>query len=142
MFRRTIILLLVVLLLCNGCGKVMEPPSVQEIEGTFEEFREEIQVVTDYLLSQEQSVSICSSSQELPKDVARAVKTLMRQAGCHSIHGNTAQAHFVLWTRFTDAGCGLMYSQAEAPDETLIYLTQWEPLSEPGWFYYVEDCNE
>ena len=141
MFRRTIILLLVVLLLCNGCGKVMEPPSVQEIEGTFEEFREEIQVVTDYLLSQEQSVSIYSSSQELPKDVAQAVKTLMRQAGCHSIHGNTAQAHFVLWTRFTDAGCGLYYAKSETPEEYFLYLVQSEAISEPGWYYYVDDCN-
>ena len=141
MIRKLVLLLLPVLLLCNGCGSALQPPPVENVETLFQKHREEIQVVTDYLLQQEQSVSIYSSSQELPEDVAQAVKILMRQAGCHSIHGNSTQVHFVLWTRFTDAGCGLYYAKSEISEEHFLYLVQLETLSEPGWYYYVEDCN-
>ena len=141
MNRRIVLLILVLLLVLNGCSMIGNPPSIQEIENVFYEYREEIQVVTNYLLLLEQSLSIYSSSQELPEDVAQAVKILLTQAGCHSIHGCSTQVCFVLWTQFTDAGCGLYYAKSETPEEYFLYLVQSEAISEPGWYYYVDDCN-
>lgn len=135
-------LLLIVIAIClNGCA-VTEPPAPEQMEDTFQKYREEIQIITDYLLTQEQPFSIYDSNEVLPENISQAVKTLMRQAGCSSIHYNESAVHFVLWTRFTDAGCGIAYSEVETLqflEEDFPYLTQEQSLSEQNWFYYVED---
>ena len=128
-------------LLINGCS-VTEPPAQTQIETVFQTYREEFQTVKDYLLSQEPPVSIYDTREALPEPVMQAVETLMRKAGCSSIHYSENAIHFVLWTRFTDAGCGIAYSEAknlQALDVDFPYLTREQPLSEQGWFYYVED---
>ena len=132
-------LLLIVIAVClNGCA-VTEPPAPEQMEDTFQKYREEIQIITDYLLTQKQPFSIYDSNEVLPENISQAVKILMRQAGCRSIHYNESAVHFVLWTRFTDAGCGIAYTSGNSLETDLVFLTQVQPLSEQNWFYYVED---
>lgn len=136
-----IIPLLCIALLLSGCGWIGQPPPPDEMEHAFQTYREEIQTVIDYLLTQEPPVTVYSS-QELPENVAQAVKTLLRQAGCSSIHAGESQIHFVLWTRFTDAGCGIAYTKEQSLAslaEDFPFLIREQPLSEQGWYYYVED---
>ena len=132
-------LLLIVIAIClNGCT-VTEPPTPEQMEDTFQKYREEIKIITDYLLTQEPPVQIYKDSTGLPNNVALAVKTLIRQAGCSSIHYSKSTVHFVLWTRFTDAGCGIAYASGNSLETELDFLTQFQSLSEQNWFYYVED---
>ena len=132
-------LFLIVIAIClNGCA-VTEPPAPEQMEDTFQKYREEIQIITDYLLTQKQPFSIYDSNEVLPENISQAVKTLMRQAGCSSIHCSKSTVHFVLWTRFTDAGCGIAYTSGNSLETDLVFLTQVQPLSEQNWFYYVED---
>ncbi len=138
---KLISLLLCTLLILSGCSFVPQPPAPERVEKTFQEYREEIQTVTDYLLTQKPPVDIYNS-QELPENVSQAVRTLIRKAGCSSIHYSENAIHFLLWTRFTDAGCGIAYSEESslcALKEDFPFLTQEQPLSEQNWFYYVED---
>ena len=136
--KRISLFLIVIAICLNGCA-VTEPPAPEQMEDTFQKYREEIQIVTDYLLTQEPPVHIYKDSTGLPENVAKAVKTLMRQAGCSSIHYSKSTVHFVLWTRFTDAGCGIAYASGNSLETDLVFLTQVQPLSEQNWFYYVED---
>ena len=135
-------MVLIAIAVClNGCA-VTEPPAPEQMENTFQTYRSEIRIITDYLLTQEPPVSIYGDSRGLPENVAQAIKTLMRQAGCSSIHYNESAVHFVLWTRFADAGCGIAYSEATSLgllEGDFPYLTREQPLSEQNWFYYVED---
>ena len=140
--KRFALLLIGVAVCLSGCGRIGQPPSPQQMEDTFQTYREEIQTVTDYLLTQEPPVRIYDDSRGLPENVAKAVKTLMRQAGYSSIHYSENAVHFVLWTRFTDAGCGIAYTKEKPPhslEEDFPFLTGEQPLSEQNWFYYVED---
>ena len=138
--KRLLALLLCMILLLCGCGKLMTPPSAEVMEAVFQTYRAEIGQITEYLLTQDAPVSI-HNSQNLPEDISRAVKTLIKKEGCHSIHYSGNTVHFVLWTRFTDAGGGIAYRIANTLEEDLPYLIQLEPLSEPDWYYYVEDIN-
>jgi len=135
-------LLLMTIAVClNGCA-VTEPPSPEQMENTFQTYRSEIRIITDYLLTQEPPFAIFDSSEELPENVAQAVKILMRKAGCSSIHYSENAVRFVLWTRFTDAGCGIAYSEATSLgllEGDFPYLIRKQPLSEQNWYYYVED---
>ena len=132
-------LCLAIAMLFSGCSTIGQPPAPQRIEETFQNYREEIQMVTDYLLTQNPPVAIDSSSRELPEDVVWAVRNLMRSAGWTSIHYRGNTIYFILWTRFTDAGCGIAYSVGNTLEADLPFLTQVQPLSERDWYYYVED---
>ena len=136
--KRISLFLIVIAFCLNGCA-VTEPPAPEQMEDTFQKYREEIQIITDYLLTQEQPFSIYDSNEVLPENISQAVKTLMRQAGCSSIHYSKSTVHFVLWTRFTDAGCGIAYSSSKSLETDFDFLTQFQSLSEQNWFYYVED---
>ena len=136
--NKILVLCIAILFFFSGCGTIIQPPAPQEIEEVFQKYREEIQVVTDYLQPQKPPVTIYNS-QELPEPVSQAVRTLMRQAGCYSIHYSGDTVHFVFWTRFTDAGCGIAYSPEKTLEADMDFLTQAQPLSEENWFYYVED---
>lgn len=140
--KKRISLLFCLFLLLNGCGKLVQPPSVRSVEDTFQKYREEVQIITDYLLPQKEHIAIYTSQdlKTAPEDVRSADEILRKQAGCNSIHHSGSTVYFILWTRFTDAGCGIAYTTEDSPESDLTYLTYLEPLSEPGWFYYVEDC--
>lgn len=139
--KRISLLLLSIMLLFSGCGKRIQPPSAQRIEEIYQEYREEFQIIADYLLPQEKNIAIYSSQdlQSAPANVKKADEILRKKAGCYSIHRHGNTVTFILWTRFTDAGCGIAYTTADSPEPDMTFLTQLEALSESGWFYYVED---
>lgn len=144
MKKRIRLLLLSILLLINGCSSITEPPALQEMEKVFHEYREEFQIITAFVLTQEGFDSIYSGQdlKSAPENIQKADGVLRKQAGCNSIHRSGNTVTFILWTRFTDAGCGIAYTTESSPEPDMTFLTQIEPLSEDGWYYYVEDYSE
>lgn len=51
---------------------------------------------------------------------------------------------FMTWSHIRDRGRGIAYSiDGNTPDNSgLTFLTHIEPLSEEGWYFYIEDFNE
>lgn len=145
MWRQISTILLCLIFLLNGCGNIMEPPTAQELEAVFRKYQQEFQTVGEYLLAEEDDHVTIFSGQDLKSaasDVQSAENTLKVQTGCYSIHRNGSTVTFVLWSRFMDVGCGIAYTTSTSPEPEMQYLSQLEPLSEPGWYYYVEDYNQ
>jgi hypothetical protein len=76
------------------------------------------------------------------KDVVGALNVLFKQK-YHIIGKSGNGISFLRWSNL-DAGRGIVYSlDGSAPDESsLPFLTEIKPLSEEGWYFYVEDFNE
>lgn len=72
--KRISLLLMSIILLFSGCGKLIQPPSAQRIEDIYQEYREEFQIIADYLLPQEKNIAIYSSQdlQSAPANVKKS----------------------------------------------------------------------
>ena len=152
--KRFLAFFLSLLLLSGLCGCDFfdtNPPSPEEIQTIFQENRDDFLLVTEYLVGTGYTdISVnddCTSAFANFKDIAiedeavvSALKKLSKN-GCSSMSKRGNTVHFCLWTRFNDAGCGIAYS-VDGKEISIEYMTQALPLSEEGWFYYVDDFNE
>lgn len=144
--------LLIAGMLCFCSCAATKPPTVTEIQEIFDRDRENILIVTDYFVSSGYSNLIvwdndCKNMFADRKDVAiedEAVVTALKALAKNgyqtfSKDGNTVS--FCVWSRLADVGCGMAYS-IDGEAICVEYLTESAPLSENGWFYYVDDFNE
>lgn len=148
--RFSIILFFCVIL--SSCSQILSPPTVQEVEAKFNQNRMNIMTVTNYLAESkygsiyinDTSGNMSVGTSRIPisdQTVIKAIRKLSAQGYTIIIKdGNTI--HFQQWTRFTDAGCGIAYSINKTSIPRIDYLTQLEPLSENGWYYYVDDYTQ
>ncbi len=140
---------LLIAITLSSCAKFMSPPTVQEVESKFNQNREDIMIVTNYLAESEYgriylhdtsgNMSVGTSNISISDQIViDSIKRLSLKGYTVIIKdGNTI--HFQQWTRFTDAGCGIAYSINKTSAPRIEFLTQLEPLSEEGWYYYVDD---
>lgn len=129
------------------------PPSIQSVEDQLLDNYEELSLIKDFFLqSGYSSIYIHSANGYMfadmkniliPDDnVREIIKALIADAKYSVIIKDGNTIWFQQWTRFTDAGAGLAYSPSETELNKIQYLTEYEPLSEVNWYYYVDDYNE
>lgn len=75
------------------------------------------------------------------EEVNRAIKTVMGK-GCNTINKNGDTIEFLMWTKFTDFGAGLVYYTGSDGTPNIQFLTKLEQLPREGWYYYEEDYND
>ena len=150
--------LLLVLFLCytlTGCSS--EPPDVASVEEHFQNNQEDIQTVVDFIINSEySSVSIDTADGMMFADlkmveienegVNSAIKRLLghRLGGSrqyYSIYRSMNTIEFFQWKNTHDCGCGVAYSISGKIPPIIQYCTELVPLSEEGWYYYVDDYN-
>ena len=150
--KRFLVLIAVFLVVINifvGCTN-REPPSLEEMEDYWETNREDILLVTNFLMQQEGDVFIDYDGYSfeswfdvpIPDKIHNAVKRLRNtQRICVSKSENTIQ--FIIWIPpMTEIDSGLAFSINGTDLPSIAYATVITPLSESGWYYYVADFNE
>ena len=151
--------LLVAFLFCL-CLKSCFPvrPSFESIETHFRNNYEDIQIIVEFISgSTYNSVFINTSDGTMLADletleiedenVKKAIKRLLggtfvreRQYYSVSMSGNTIW--LLQWKSPQDVGCGVTYSINKTDImDAMDYITELVPLSEAGWYCYVDDYN-
>jgi len=154
---RCILLILIIMgILLNfaGCRIESTPPEASAMEKVFQQHREDLAMVRDFLLSLgSASASIRSSDGKFFSNfewkhiedakVVDAIEKLWGN-GTSSIvlYQEWNSISFEMWYSHQDIGCGIVCSIDGIREPTLQFLTLLEPLSESGWYYYVEDYNQ
>ena len=146
----TIIFFITVIL--SSCNKILSPPSIEDVETKFLDNYEDIMTVTNFLAQSEyRSIYIHDTSgimavgtSHIPisdSSVTNAIQRLHTKGYTIIIRtGNTI--YFQQWTRLMDAGCGIAYSINHNRQPEIQYLTELIPLSQSGWYYYVDDYEQ
>lgn len=156
-FRITYSLLLVLFLcyILTSCSP--EPPDVASVEEHFRNNQEDIQTVVDFIINLEySSISIDTADGTMladletveieDEDVNNAIKrllgrTLGNSSQYYSIYRSLNTIDFSQWSSPQDIGCGVAYSISGEFPPIIQYCTELVPLSEEGWYYYVDDYN-
>lgn len=142
------------LLLSGTCGcAVLErnPPFVSEVQAIFERDKESLLLVTDYFINagytdlyiNDDCETALADLDKIHINDAATISAFkqLRSKGYEffSKKGNTIS--FGIWSRFRDVGCGIAYS-IDGAEISVEYMAESAPLSEDGWYYYVDDFNE
>ena len=133
-------------------------------QGLMQSNGDDFQIIADYLMSNDcDSIHIEAANETMllmhhssdsiyatiekeyvtitAEEVNRAIKTVMGK-GCNTIYKNGDTIEFLMWTKFTDFGAGIVYYTGATGTPDIQFLTKLEPLSYEGWYYYEEDYNE
>ena len=131
-------------------GGAFSPPIGKEkMEKIFDEDRELLFIVTNYLISSDYEIAyippdmkdgeiyISGDYAEIEDvEIIKAINKL-KERGYKGISIEDYTIHFQRWSNL-DKGRGIAYS-IDGSEPTLQFLTKLEPLSEPNWYYYEED---
>lgn len=139
----------------TGCFS--EPPDVASVEEHFRNNQEDIQTVVDFIINSEfSSVSISTADGTMLADLERveienedvnsAIKRLLGhkpgdRRQYYSIYRSLNTIEFSQWSNSHDIGCGLAYSISGEFPPIIQYCTELVPLTEEGWYYYIDDYN-
>ena len=139
----------------NGCSA--EPPNVEAVEDHFQNNRETIQIVVDFLLNIDcPSVYINTTDGTMLADLDRIeIKDNKANNAIKRLLGSSLFAKkqyrfiirerntiiFAQWSNSQQVGCGIAYSINKEVSPSIQYCTKLVPLSENGWYYYVDDYN-
>lgn len=143
------------ILLAGTCGCSAfrnEVPTVPEIQEIFDRDRDLLLLIKDYFINADYAELYIDEDCETARaglndsvhiDDVTVVSALqhLKERGYRffSKRGNTIC--FGIWARFRDVGCGIAFSM-DGEAISVQYLTEAVPLSEDGWYYYVDDFNE
>ena len=125
------------------------PPDQNKAEKVFQKDREDLETVVGYLerpdceyISFDKSVKI--SAYRLDADVEEAIDRLFKKRGYDLIERRGNTVHFKRWSSWSRGyfGSGMAYSINKQDEPRIEYLTELEPLSEDGWYYYEEEYDE
>lgn len=143
------ILFLVSIFAFSGCGMVSEQPDKEELEQYLHENSDDFNTVLNYLIGQNGIVYFDYDGVEfenwfdsdVPTDVIKAIKRLKRDDRIVvSKDGNTI--FFGLWMPLmSEKSRGLAYSINGVDEPEVGYTIEMTPISEPGWYYYVDDFH-
>lgn len=138
----------------SGCQLKQDLPDVVSIQDRFEYNKENITLVTEYLLDlsypdawiREPNGTYFSDFEWRTIEderVCEAIETLWEN-GISNID-KTAEDNsisFEMWRSFQEIDCGVAFSIDNTDCPTVQYMTYVEPLTERGWYYYVSDYNQ
>jgi len=154
---RRMLAIVIELCLCTllvACNMQSVPPTKADIEKEFYELYDFIEVVNEYLLSLPYDSAFISDARgtyfadfERHKIEDERVKTAVIWLNKYGITFVSKDAEWnsvgvTMWTSSREITCGVVYAIDKNRKPTLQHLTQLEPLSTDGWYYFVEDYNE
>lgn len=136
----------------------------ERVESLIQSNGDDLQIIADYLMSNHcDTIHIESADETMllmhhssdsiyatiekenvtitAEEVNRAIKTVMGK-GCNTIYKDGDTIEFLMWTKFTDFGAGLVYYTGSDGTPNIQFLTKLEPLPMEDWYYYEEDYNE
>ena len=167
MKKARIFIALLLVLPLSGCvlAKRNTPPTVETVETWFQENRADFLTIVDYCRRSEYELLIISLYEVYgdtslddvlddvfadfdsitieDREVRSAIERLFSKGICLGIYKEGKVIEFLLWTGFIrDIGCGLLYISIPNHKPSTQYMTERQPLSEDGWFYYIDDYNE
>lgn len=129
------------------------PPNANAVEELYIDNKEDIHTVVLFLENLKyQDIYIDTFDGEMLADmtqlaindyeVVSAIKCLFENNMFKSIskHGNTISLSH--WSGLQDIGCGIAYSINGVDRPEVQFMTELVPLTEDGWFYYVDDYNK
>ena len=139
-------------ILLMGCESANLPPSISSVQSHFQEYSEDIQIITAFLSSSayedvyitKNDGSMLADLQEISIDdpaIAEVIERIIDKDGYQHIIKNGDTISLLQWRGIRDIGCGVAYSINGMNAPQIEYLTQLVPLSDNGWFYYVSDYN-
>ena len=141
-------------LIITGCSS--NPPGKESVEKHFQENYNDIQTVVEFMCNSEyDSIHINTADGTMWADFEDGVvieeksvrDAIGRLLGASSIRqyyyvyksGNTID--FLQWKGIAEISSGVAYSINGTDLPYIDYPTVLEPMSEPGWYYYVDDYN-
>lgn len=143
---------LFITIMLSACSGFISPPSAEDVVTKFQNNYEVIITVTNFLAQSEyKNIYINDTSGDMAVGISHAsisdssVTDAIRQLhgkGYTIIIRTGNTIYFQQWTRFMGAGCGIAYSIDHNLEPRMEYLTELKPLSQSGWYYYVEDYEQ
>lgn len=155
--RLLMILLCIILpLSCAGCSSRLkrDMPDAVSAQDCFDCNQDRIALVTDYLLSlKHPDVWINDANGTYFSDfewhsiedrTVRETIEALWESGISDIRKNTKanSISFEIWRSFQEVDCGVAFSVDGIHAPSVEFMTQVEPLTERGWYYYVADYNQ
>ena len=145
-------LVVTMLFLTTGCLQFEDkPPSSRDVQKIFERDRETLLFLKDYFISTGYSdlyiYSSCETAlaglEKIVVDDNRAVESFkqLRRKGYEIFDKNDNTIVFEIWSGIRDVSAGIAYSVDGEPI-SIEYMTEYTPLSENDWYYYVTDYNK
>ena len=145
-------MLLTLLFLAIGFSAVNTPPGLDEVQSIFDKNREDILLLTSFLIESDcDKIYIADSSAQIKADftdlaisddrVCNAIDHLLKKGTFIKISKLGGTISFLQWTGPRDIGCGVIYSTNLEESIDKEWLTELSPLSDTHWFYYVSDYN-
>lgn len=136
----------------GGCLNANTPPSLEDAEAKLIKNKIDVYTITEYLRNISYDKIIISrsdgsmfadfSTRHIEENmVVEAIARLFENEQYYSIykHGNTIE--FSEWKGLQDTGSGIAFSLNGVDVPQVAYTTIMTPLSQSGWYYYVEDYN-
>lgn len=148
-----VLFLLVISLVLTGCVKE-EPPSIDVVQQYFQDNRDDIQVVVDYMLStnyeyiviKSDDGSIWADYEETAihsENVQRSLKNLLNTGYFLKFKKWENTIDIMCWMAFVvEIDCGIAYTINGVDEPEIEYATEMIPLNENGWYYYVSDYEQ
>ena len=147
------IIIIAALLCCiKGCTRE-SIPSKQEIYEHFEENRDDILLVANYLIekkcedcwisSPDQPMFVDFSHVPIDSKIKDAVTRLMNN-GVVTIEKISEKnlVEFMWWKSVHEEDCGLAYAIDNEQEPIIDFCTELTPYQEVGWYYYAVDYNK
>ena len=149
--RRLLCGVVALLVLLPACGIADTPPEVETVESVFYENIDNINTIVRFMEASgytdiyinETDGTMQADLEELEIEDEAVNAAISQLIGTEtyrliSKHGETIR--FLQWSAFIkDIGCGITYTIDDAITPDIQYVTQLQPLKEPGWYYYVAD---
>lgn len=142
-----------IILLC-GCVAQNQNIDKADVDETFEKDYEQLQIVTEYLLSLDRtSVIIRNSYSPLEadgekievdnKEVKKAISYLFNKGYLYIVGSNT-RVYYARWKRNSsyEFRAGFAYTTNSNGNINVQFLIKQQELSVENWYYYEEDYNE
>ena len=139
--------------LLSGCLIKIRMPDETFVQKKLTKNYDSICVITNFLANSEYNHiyireadgTMLADLQERQIDnneVLIAVRRLLNGGKYIYIYKSGNTIHLLQWLSIKDRGCGIAYTISQEGLPEVNYATEFIPLSEPGWFYYVYDYNE
>ena len=131
-------------------SQLSNPPTLEEAENYFRENRKDLDIVVDFLANQENDVVIVCYSTRLenwkditiPPKVRRAIKRLRNGQNRIIVTKDENKIDITIWVpSVQEMSSGFVYSIDAEITPDIQYATVMEPMSEPRWYFYIEDFN-
>lgn len=136
-----------------GCTATAEP-GLEFAEAHLQQDMDDLLFLVDWLLDSGYSHVIFDESYktawadfeniQVSDEVQPTIRRLLEEHNYLSISmsKDSNRIRFCYWSSFHEQDCGLVYSIDHSKLPDVEYMTQCEPLSVDGWYYYFSDVNK